>query len=175
MDKTKKECWIVDIGEVAEIVKLIDGYYPNGVLLTHTHYDHIYGLNKFIKLYPSVIVYTNAFGRMALSSPIDNLSAFHDDEFVLSNSACVCQLEEGDRIMLGLEPCDVIETPGHDKSCLTYIVGNWIFTGDSYIPGCEVFTKLQNSDKRMAQLSVDRILYYVNKREINPGHIIIKT
>ena len=50
--------WLVDCGEVDSILPLIDGRLA-GVLLTHAHFDHIYGLNTLLELFPDVPILTN--------------------------------------------------------------------------------------------------------------------
>jgi len=55
---------LVDIGDYAEIKEhFLEQYSLQGVFLTHTHFDHIYGLNELLEDYPDVPVYTNAFGK----------------------------------------------------------------------------------------------------------------
>jgi len=62
------------------------------------------------------------------------------------------------------------ETPGHNLGCLTMVMGDLIFTGDSYIPGVKVSTQLPGGDKKLAQLSLDRILRLAEGKRICPGH-----
>lgn len=62
------------------------------------------------------------------------------------------------------------ETPGHNPSCLTFELGNWLFIGDAYIPGVKVVTMLPHSDKSKAKESVERILKLAGGRTVMPGH-----
>ena len=62
------------------------------------------------------------------------------------------------------------ETPGHCPSCLTYVLDNWIFTGDAYIPGVKVVTKLPHGDKILAKQSAERILNMAKSKNMCPGH-----
>lgn len=53
------EFWLVDCGDIPPIVDLLSfiGGRPfglKGVLLTHAHYDHIYGLPQLMELFPQV-------------------------------------------------------------------------------------------------------------------------
>ena len=80
-------------------------------------------------------------------------------------------MSEGDKIELfdGIS-LDVFETPGHNKSCLTFKVGNSIFTGDAYIPGIKVVTTLPNANKMDAEASKERIAAMAQGFDLYPGH-----
>lgn len=142
------------------------------MLLTHVHYDHIYGLPRLRELFPEVRVYTNEYCRMALGSEKLNYSKYHNDSIVYeSESIVVCK--EGSEINLfeGMT-AKVHETPGHSDSCLTYEIGNYLFTGDSYIPGVKVVTTFRGGDKNLAARSVERIKTLADDKIICPGHEI---
>lgn len=164
-------CWIVDVGDCETICHLIGRYELKGVFLTHIHYDHIYGLNELQKIYPQTPIYTNEFGLKSLSNPTDNLSIYHDDYFVLNDVSRVVTLKEEDSIGIGCRKVVVMETPGHDYSCLSYLIDNKCFTGDAYIPGIKVFSKLQNGDRETAEVSRERLKSLVGVM-IYPGHLI---
>ena len=78
---------------------------------------------------------------------------------------------DGDRIELFPgEFLTVLETPGHDKSCLTYYTESVVFSGDSFIPGVKVITTFPRSDKQEAARSVEKILKLAEGRDLYPGH-----
>ena len=52
-----KDCWLVDCGDLDVIIE--EGWHVIGVLITHSHYDHIYGLNNLVLYFPNVSIYTN--------------------------------------------------------------------------------------------------------------------
>lgn len=174
-----REFWIVDCGDVPPLVDMISSLGGNlfkikGVLLTHVHYDHIYGLPRLKELFPEVRVYTNEAGRVALGSEKLNYSKYHNDPIVFeSENIVICK--EGDEIELfeGVT-AKVYETPGHSDSCLTYEVEDYLFTGDSYIPGVKVVTTLKGGDKKLAAKSVERILKLAEGKIICPGHEVIE-
>ena len=45
-DETYPYCWLVDVGDIEPIWKAIGNRQMKGVFLTHTHYDHIYGIKN---------------------------------------------------------------------------------------------------------------------------------
>lgn len=173
-DRENNNYWLVDAGDAEDIFAFIKNGNLKGVFLTHIHFDHIYGLNKIITKYPDIIIYTNEFGKKALFNPSDNLSVYHGDEFILDSQANISCLSSGSEIKLNpTTHIDVVETPGHDKSCLCYLIEDSIFTGDSYIPGKEVFSKLQNGDSHIARKSLELILNLSRNKIIFPGHYIV--
>ena len=52
--------WLIDIGDIEPVIaRLLPGQQIQGVFLTHTHFDHFYGINRLISLFPDCIVYTS--------------------------------------------------------------------------------------------------------------------
>ena len=56
----------------------IEGNEVSGVLLTHAHFDYIYGLPELIKRFPNSKIYTNEIGREALADGKLNMSLYHE-------------------------------------------------------------------------------------------------
>lgn len=171
------EFWLVDCGDVPPLVDMIsslgsDSFKIKGVLLTHAHYDHMYGLPQLRALFPDVKVYTNEAGREALGNERINMSRYHEDPInYVSDNIVICS--EGTEIELfeGMT-AKVYETPGHNGSCLTYEVGDYLFTGDSYIPGIKVVTNLPGGNKELAAQSLERILELAEGKVLCPGHVV---
>lgn len=169
-----KECYLVDCGDIEQILN--QGWQIKGVLLTHVHTDHIYGLNRLLERFPQTVVYTNKYGYEALQNPRLNFSRYHEDvdDFIISkpeniyiiNRECILQLE-------GSIMVNVLFTPGHDPSCLSYSIGHSIYTGDSYIPGVKIITTLPRSNKRDAEQSLSKIIKLEESGFIiKPGHLV---
>lgn len=167
-DKFYDYCWLIDIGEADHLID--NSLNIKGVFLTHSHFDHIYGINDFHKKFPDCIIYTSEYGKIALKDAKKNLSFYHEQaiEYLEDN---VQILKEGDKIELFHNIyLEVLETPGHCPSCLTYYTDNYIFTGDSYIPNLKVVTNLPKGNKIQAQGSLERIKELAKNRIICPGH-----
>ena len=153
----EKECYLVDCGDVEKIID--QGWKVSGVLLTHSHFDHIYGLNKLVEIFPEVLVYTNQAGKEGLGNAKWNFSRYHTevDNFIFSRMESVRVLEEGIQTLNGDLHVNVLFTPGHDPSCISYIVENNLYTGDAYIPGIEPFQKFPRSNKEQVLESLVRL------------------
>ena len=176
---SKEDCdrvWLVDCGDICEVLGRIGNKSVEGVLLTHAHSDHIYGLEELIRIFPQVKVYTNTAGVEALKNPRLNISHYHTEypDIVIEAPNNVSVLKEGDELIVLGENVQVFETPGHAPSCVIYIVGDEAFTGDAYIPGIKVFTGFPHSNAKLASESVERILHITSQCIIHPGHTVLE-
>lgn len=168
----KTEYVLIDIGDIIPVQKFVqekDGM-VKALFLTHTHYDHIYGIKELLQLYPGCIIYTSSFGNVALGSDKLNFSRYHNDPIIWTGDN-VKILHEKDNVEIFPKTfVEVFETPGHDKSCLTYKVENHVFSGDSYIPGIKVMASFPNSNREEAWISKERIMELIKDCNLYPGH-----
>lgn len=174
-EESTKECWIIDIGDYEIIKGIIKEYNLKGVFLTHIHYDHIYGLNKLVIDYPHIPIHTNTHGLKILSNPYDNLSFYHDDDFIFLKPENVFLINENTNLNIGESKISFIETPGHNDSCICILINNFLFTGDSYIPGAKPVTKIAGGNKMKYKDSLVKIFNVMNDNiTICPGHESIR-
>lgn len=166
-----KDVWLVDVGDTKSALNILpSGSFVRGVFLTHSHFDHIYGINELHQAFPDCMVYSSEYGKMALYSAKKNFSFYHESPIEYQGEN-VKIIKEGDEITLYPSvQIRVYETPGHCPSCLTYQIENKLFTGDSYIPDVKVVSKLPKGDKALAQQSLRRILNLSINKDIYPGH-----
>lgn len=152
--------WLVDIGDIEPTITYCEDNQLSvvGVFLKHAHFDHIYGLLSLLQRFPACKVYTNEYGKKALASEKLNMSKYHETPITYEGENVVV-LHEGEGIRLfENEPLmQIFETPGHNPSCLTMIIGNLIFTGDAYTPGIGVNSHLPYANKELAKTSLERI------------------
>ena len=153
---------------------LWDGAYGiEAILLTHAHFDHIYGLNKIIEINPTARIYTNEMGKKMLLNSRLNMSLYNGTEFVFSSPDNIRIVKDYELIEIGSGLlAQAIFTPGHNSSCITWVIGDAVFTGDAYIPGVKVVTNLPGGNKEQAQKSLDRIKILSEGKVVYPGHKI---
>lgn len=164
--------WLVDCGDFDKVLDRIGDKAIAGVLLTHAHFDHIYGLPELLSLFPQCLIVTNETGLAALGSDKANMSRYNGTPLQVTPTN-VMLVHDGDSVPIfdGIM-ARIYETPGHNPSCLTFEIGNLLFTGDAFIPGEKVITALPGGSKSIAAASVARILELGNGKVILPGHEI---
>lgn len=167
--------WLIDAGDVDAVLKWANtiGKKIVGVLLSHAHFDHIYGLNKLLKHNSDLIVYVGKEDRDALFSSKMNMSRYHEEgEFTFKGSN-VFSVSDGEFISLFDDiVVKVMEVPGHTPGCIAYKIEDYLFTGDAYIPGHDVVTLLPRANKIKAKESWKRIDDLLESENVKlfPGH-----
>jgi glyoxylase-like metal-dependent hydrolase (beta-lactamase superfamily II) len=160
--------FVVDIGEYNRSRSFLEAFSNIPILfITHAHYDHIYHINEFLIDYPECQVYASSYALECLASPKRNLSFYHDDPVSYKGSA-VFSLKGKERIRLtDNTKAEVMATPGHTVGCLSFKIGKYFFTGDSFIPGYKVVTKLKGGNKLLSKDSLTLI-----KETLTPGMVL---
>ena len=174
--------WLIDCGDFDKVLEQIGERPVAGVLLTHAHFDHIYGLPELLHRFPQAKIVTNKVGLETLGNSRLNLSRYQGAamDIVPEN---VMLVREGDTVPLSdgkpagisadlpaVLSARVYETPGHHPSCLTFEVEDWLFTGDAYIPDEKVITNLPGGNKTLAAASLARLLALSCGKILCPGH-----
>ncbi len=151
-EKTRQAALIDSVKEqVARDIKLIKqlDLKLKYTLETHIHADHVTGSGL-------------------LRDEFNSQAAVHKN----SESSCAdILLSDGDTLQLGEENIDILYTPGHTNTDITYRVGNMVFTGDTLlINGCGR-TDFQSGDAHALYHSITEKLFTLDDDTIvYPGH-----
>jgi len=116
---------------------------------THIHADHVTGSGL-------------------LRDEFNSQAAVHKN----SESSCAdILLSDGDTLQLGDETIEIIYTPGHTNTDITYRINNMVFTGDALlINGCGR-TDFQSGDAHALYHSITEKLFTLDDETIvYPGH-----
>ena len=141
------DVWIVDPGDannVFEWMKVHSKTSIMGVLLTHAHFDHLYGINEILFQYPRCVVYiANNYGREALHNPKINGSKYTDEGPIVINDNAQVEYYKNKMLLWEDVEMQTINTPGHSDDSQCLIVDGMMFTGDTLIKDVRTVTKLK--------------------------------
>lgn len=162
---------LVDCTEMSESMEAFIGNAElKYILLTHGHHDHIGGVKAVKERYGAEVVISQEDAGMLTSSRL-SLAAFV--KATQDNVAADITVCDNDIITLGGSEICVMETPGHTKGSVCYIVDDKIFSGDTLFfcscgrtdfPGGDG-NQIMESLKKIANLSGDFTVYPGHDRE----------
>lgn len=168
-----KGIWVIDPGDSNQIIEWLNkkNKLLKGIFITHSHFDHIYGINDLLEKCSGINVYASFYAIEGMMSEKLNGSLYNEMPFVIKRQD-VNIIKEGDRILLWKDLfLNVFETPGHNRDCLSFQMEKNLFTGDALIPGIKVVSKMKYGDKTQAEKSIKRIFeQFDNDTMIWPGH-----
>ena len=170
--------YIVDPGDSVVIINWLVSHKKvlSGLFLTHAHFDHMYGLNDLLDKYPEASLYVSKLMLDGLFNVRLNTSLYHEQPFVLSDRYLrnIKLLNEGYNFMLwDTHKLFAVYTPGHTKDCVSFGIDNFLFSGDSLIPGKKIFYRKKMSDHKAIANSIEKIFNIFDSIEkiiLLPGH-----
>jgi len=142
---------------------------PNGIIATHTHFDHVLGVDSIrAKLtIPFLIHHDDLSTLESMQKRVRQIMGFSVppppkvDRF----------LKDGESIAFGEDQVKVIHTPGHSPGSISLAGQGFVLTGDALfnqsigrtdLPGGDLDTLIRSITKRLFTLDNDTIVY--------PGH-----
>lgn len=171
------ECVIVDPGcyddrEFQRLAAFVSekGLKPVRILLTHGHFDHIFGLMRCVEqwhptvnIHGSDVCQTQWAGDMASGLGLD-----------FAPPACpLTQIVDGDRLTVGGMQFEVIHTPGHSAGSVCYwcAESSVLFSGDTLFAGGIGRTDLPGGDGEAIMRSIScRLAVLPPSTDVLPGH-----
>ena len=169
-----KSCVIIDPGtENSNAVKDYvnnNNLVPEGILLTHEHFDHIWGVESLRNEFGCKL-FTSKRCSGKIINPKKNLSLFYDNKGFQCESADY-YLDDLDGIINFSEMLvRVIFTPGHSDGSVCFAVDNFLFTGDTILENIKTVVKLPGGNKKELIDSIDYIVdEFDSQTKIFPGH-----
>ena len=165
--------WVIDPGDSGPLIGWIKSNNKtlSGILLTHSHADHTYGIKDMIKDSPKTKKYSSFLSIETFKSERLNGSLYLEMPFTIDSEDFIF-ISEGDEVRLWADfSLKVLETPGHNNDCLSFAMGSLLFTGDALIPGKKVHTRSKFGNKNVAESTIDRIIStFSSDTFIYPGH-----
>lgn len=171
---TGQDCFLVDCGDSSAIIAYIQEqkWQLKGIFLTHCHFDHIYGINEVLSGFPDAVVYGSRETIAGLYDTRVNLSLYNEMPYTVFSGIKAGIISAQADVCICGRKLEILETPGHDTGCLSYRYGDFLFTGDSYIPFAPVFARGRRSDKILAKEHEKLLKEYaeVNHLQVLCGH-----
>jgi len=148
-----------------------EGLTPDAILLTHGHFDHVWGVERLLARYP-VPVYMNRADEGILR---DGASAFRGMQSMkmLRHEFPTVNVADGDVVTTGGVEWKVIGTPGHTPGGVCYWSqeNNLLLSGDTLFAGCIGRTDLEGGDYDALMASIkDKLLNLPGETDVLPGH-----
>lgn len=174
-----EQCLVIDPGteDCAELLAMLRQreLVPRYVILTHAHFDHVWGTPRLKSLYPDAEIVCTEECRALLAQPRDYFIRLYkdgcDDVFSVPQIDVAVDRDTvfdwcGTRIELLL-------TPGHSSDSMCVKIGNRLFTGDTLLNQQKiVVNKRTGGSHEQLRGSVERIRQMASEEEIEfyPGH-----
>lgn len=166
--ENNEECVIIDCSASMENFEyLLHNKTVKAVLLTHAHWDHFYTLEKFAVKY-NVPVYMTKEAEAKLGKR----EHFIGDQNVCADASkfAINYIQDGDILdLIGLK-IKVISTPGHTDCCVSYLIDNHLFSGDTLFNGGVGRTDLPTSSNLALKNSLDKLFSLPPETIVYPGH-----
>lgn len=137
------------------------------IFLTHGHFDHITGVKGVKEKYGAQVVISNEDAPM-LSSAKLSLAAFCGGEQNVVEPDIL--VSDGDVVKLNDIEFKVISTPGHTKGGVCYLVGDYIFTGDTLFFCSCGRTDFPGGSPQEIIASLKKIAALDGDLKVMPGH-----
>lgn len=126
-DPAASKTWTESVDEVTDFVKG-EGLKLRYVLETHAHADHLSASQLLRKRFDAKVAIGEDIRVVQETfKPIFDLG----EGFATDGSQFDLLLSEGKTLKAGALSVEVIATPGHTPACLTYKIGDALFTGDA--------------------------------------------
>ena len=140
------------------------------ILLTHGHFDHTMGIDKFLDEY-KVPVYVHEEDAAMLEDIELNLSRVYTSGYTFSGARTV---RDKQILHLAGEDFEVIHTPGHTRGgCCFYVAeDNVLFSGDTLFQNSVGRTDFETSSMSDLVHSIrDRLFVLPDETHVYPGHM----
>jgi glyoxylase-like metal-dependent hydrolase (beta-lactamase superfamily II) len=170
-DSDTQPCLIIDPSSGCRAVLSYiaqNDYTPEGVCLTHGHFDHIMGIDEVRSAWPSCQVWFHSDERALIQD-----ANFHGSSMIgvsYRYTGPYQLLAEGDT-SIGCFTVTVLHIPGHTPGGCALVIGRHCFCGDSLFAGSIGRTDLPLSDGSVFVKNIqEKLLTLPDDTIVYPGH-----
>ena len=138
------------------------GLTPEAILLTHGHFDHIFGVAALLRSFPGIPVYMHPAEKKNVR--ISPAYASYIEGGDIDNSFTTTDIADGDILRLAGLELEVIATPGHAPGAVCFYdrTHGILISGRSDLPGGDY-------DALMASI-FNKIMVLPGDTDVVPGH-----
>lgn len=167
-----KEAIIIDPGtELEKLYKLINDYTINYIFITHSHFDHIQGLQELKKKYPSSIIVAHTEADKAIQDPAKNLSSIMGLDIIAPKADLTYNTEQT-TIKAAGHTWTIIYTPGHTEDHTVFLSDDGaLFAGDLIFAGGGIGrTDFPGANPDIMPSSIKKVLSLPEDTVVYSGH-----
>ena len=171
-DPDTGRCAVIDPGGGAEaVISAVEesACTPECILLTHGHYDHIYGFKEGLPSYP---VFLSEEDHIFLTDPHYNGSIELFDDPLTIDGLLPYPVEDEDEIKLGNFFVKVIATPFHTGGSVCFYLEKEgiLFSGDTLFSHGIGRYDLKGACPRFLESSLRKLMKLPEETVVYPGH-----
>lgn len=168
------KCIIVDPGSentwMIEDFLLNNHLSPDYIILTHEHFDHIWSVNRLKNIFLSKVVCSKICSE-AIIDPKKNMSVFYKHPGFSLREPDIIIDKNNKSLNWENYQISFYHTPGHTDGSICFMIGDYLFTGDTLIKDEETVTKLPGGSKQKLEESINLLNAIANcKTLIMSGH-----
>ncbi len=156
-------------GESSELEKELLKLNVKYILLTHGHFDHILKAKKYREITRAKIVISTLENEFP-SNNILNLSSRFLKPNTLESFEGDILVSDGDEIPFEGLSIKVMNTPGHTRGGVCYILDNALFSGDTLFAGECGYARFPTGNKEDLKASLNRLYSLESDYKVFPGH-----
>ena len=170
-------CAVIDPGccdaaELEQITGFIEKHNlkPVCIMLTHGHFDHIYGASALVQKY-DIPAYAHINEKFTIENTNPQICRLYD--LSLPAEFAMTPVSEGEVIEVGDLRFEVIETPGHSKGGLCFYekTEGILFSGDTLFAGAIGRTDQLGGDYDLLMKSIfEKLMVLDGSVTVIPGH-----
>lgn len=147
------------------------GLTPEAILLTHGHFDHIFGVDFLLRTFPGIPVYMHPLEKK--NQRLAPAYATYIEGCDIRNDFPTVDIEDGQLLRLAGLELKVIFTPGHAPGAVSYYdaAHGIILSGDTLFAGSIGRSDLPGGDYDVLMDSVlNKLMTLPDDTDVVPGH-----
>jgi glyoxylase-like metal-dependent hydrolase (beta-lactamase superfamily II) len=168
-------CIVVDPGteECLDLFQFLEshGLIPEYIILTHEHFDHLWGVNKLKDLFSSKTICSASCAEKIVDRK-KNMSVFYNQVGFQSYPADILIENINCNFIWNTIRFEFVITEGHTDGSICIISEDKLFTGDTIIKNHKTVVKFPGGNKEKLQNSLKLIFskFEGQKIHVYPGH-----